>query len=139
MAIPKPTSPVESEIFDLFKENDPSGAYINGLKEYVGKIFVPSKRNLEKFSRRVDELRLKVENKSQLKVLDSLAAWYGLAEPHMVPESVLNAYTGDPAGAGVVAFGSITGLIDVPAGSCCVRNPSPLKPRSSEYDHVTWS
>ena len=94
MAIPKPASPIESEIFDLFKENDPSGAYINGLKEYVGKIFIPSKRNLEKFSRRVDELRLKAENKSQLKVLDSLAAWYGLAEPHMVPESVLNAYFG---------------------------------------------
>ncbi|HEV2119515.1 MAG TPA: hypothetical protein VGS11_05360 [Candidatus Bathyarchaeia archaeon] len=85
---------MESEIFDLFKENDPSGAYINGLKDYVGKIFIPSKRNLERFSRRVDELRLKAENKSQLKVLDALAAWYGLAEPHMIPESVLNAYFG---------------------------------------------
>ncbi|TMI18897.1 hypothetical protein E6H32_04070 [Candidatus Bathyarchaeota archaeon] len=94
MAIPKPASSVESEIFDLFKEFDPSGAYINGLNEYVGKIFIPSKRNLEKFSRRVDELRLKAENKSQLKFLESAAAWAGLVEPHMVPESVLNAYFG---------------------------------------------
>ena len=69
MAIPKPASSVESEIFELFKEFDPSGAYINGLNECVGKMFIPSKRNLEKFSRRVDELRLKAENKSQLKVL----------------------------------------------------------------------
>ncbi len=102
MAIPKPASPIESEIFDLFKENDPSGAYINGLKEYVGKIFIPSKRNLEKFSRRVDELRLKAENKSQLKALDSFAAWFGLAEPHMVPESVLNAYFGYMIKEGIV-------------------------------------
>ncbi|OLD12568.1 MAG: hypothetical protein AUI50_03545 [Crenarchaeota archaeon 13_1_40CM_2_52_14] len=94
MAIPKPASPVESEIFELFKEYDPSGAYISGLNEYAGKIFVPSKRNLEKFSRRVDELRLKAENKSQLKVLDSIAAWNGLGEPHMVVETVLNAYFG---------------------------------------------
>jgi len=94
LAIPKPASSVESEIFDLFKEFDPSGAYINGLNEYVGKIFIPSKRNLEKFSRRVDELRLKAENKSQLKFLESAAAWAGLVEPHMVPESVLNAYFG---------------------------------------------
>jgi len=94
LAIPKPASPVESEIFELFKEYDPSGAYISGLNEYAGKIFVPSKRNLEKFSRRVDELRLKAENKSQLKVLDSIAAWNGLGEPHMVVETVLNAYFG---------------------------------------------
>jgi len=94
LAIPKPASSVESEIFELFKEFDPSGAYINGLNEYVGKMFIPSKRNLEKFSRRVDELRLKAENKSQLKVLESAAAWAGLVEPHMVPESVLNAYFG---------------------------------------------
>ena len=89
MAIPKPASPVESEIFELFQEFDPSGAYISGLKEYAGKIFIPSKRNLEKFSRRVDELRLKAENKSQLKVLESIAAWAGLDEPHMVPERLI--------------------------------------------------
>jgi len=94
LAVPKPASSVESEIFQLFKEFDPSGAYINGLNEYIGKIFIPSKRNLERFSRRVDELRLKAENKSQLKVLESAAAWAGLVEPHMVPESLLNAYFG---------------------------------------------
>jgi hypothetical protein len=94
LAIPKPASPVESEIFELFKEADPSGAYINGLKEYAGKIFIPSRKNMEKFSRRVEELRLKAENKSQLKVLDSGSAWFNLNEPHQVVESVLNAFFG---------------------------------------------
>ncbi len=94
MAIPKPASPIESEIFEWFKDADPSGAYINGLKEYAGKIFIPSKKNLDRLSRRVDELRLKAENKSQLKVLDSGAAWVTLNEPHQAPESVLNAFFG---------------------------------------------
>jgi hypothetical protein len=94
LAIPKPASPVESEIFELFKEADPSGAYINGLKEYAGKIFIPSRKNLNRLSRRVEELRLKAENKSQLKVLDSGSAWVTLNEPHQAPESVLNAFFG---------------------------------------------
>jgi len=94
LAIPKPASPVESEIFELFKEADPSGAYINGLKEYAGKIFIPSRKNLDRLSRRVEELRLKAENKSQLKVLDSGSAWLTLNEPHIAAESVLNAFFG---------------------------------------------
>jgi hypothetical protein len=94
LALPKPGSPVESDIFEFVKDADPSGAYINGLKEYAGKIFIPSRKNLDRFSRRVDELRLKAENKSQLKVLDSAAAWLTLNEPHQTPESVLNAFFG---------------------------------------------
>jgi len=94
LAIPKPASAVESEIFELFKEADPSGAYINGLKEYAGKIFIPSRKNLDRLSRRVEELRLKAENKSQLKVLDSGSAWFTLNEPHIAAESVLNAFFG---------------------------------------------
>lgn len=94
MALPKPGSPVESEIFELIKDSDPSGAYINGLKEYAGKIFIPSRKNLDRFSRRVEELRLKAENESQLKVLDSGSAWLTLNEPHQTPESVLGAFFG---------------------------------------------
>ncbi|TMI27993.1 hypothetical protein E6H30_02200 [Candidatus Bathyarchaeota archaeon] len=102
MAIPKPASPVESEIFEFFKESDPSGAYINGLKERVGKIFIPSRKNLDRLSRRVEELRLKAENKSQIKVLDSGSAWITLNEPHQAPESVLNAFFGYMIKEGIV-------------------------------------
>jgi hypothetical protein len=102
LAIPKPASPVESEIFELFKEADPSGAYINGLKEYAGKIFIPSRKNLDRLSRRVEELRLKAENRSQLKVLDSGSAWFTLNEPHIAAETVLNAFFGYMIKEGIV-------------------------------------
>ncbi len=102
MPVPKPGSNVEAEIFEFFKEFDPASAYLYGLKEYAGKLFIPSRRNLERFSRRVDELRLKAENKSQEKVLDSISAGYTLGEPHMVPESILGAYFGYMIKEGIV-------------------------------------
>ncbi len=102
MPVPKPASDVEAEIFDFAKEFDPASAYLNGISEYLGKLFIPSKRNLERFSRRVEELRLKAENKSQLKLLDSLSAAYTLAEAQGVPESVLNAYFGYMIKEGIV-------------------------------------
>jgi len=92
--VPKPASDIEAEIFEFFKESEPSSAYLNGLKEYAGRLFIPSRKNLERFSKRAEELRLRAENKSQLKVLDSLAAAYNLGEPHQFPEIVLSAYFG---------------------------------------------
>ncbi len=102
MPVPKPASEAEAEIFEFAKEIDPASAYLNGINEYLGKLFIPSKRNLEKFSRRVEELRLKAENKSQQKLLNSLSAAYTLAEAQGVPESVLNAYFGYMIKEGIV-------------------------------------
>src|SRR6266700_5033080 len=87
-------SVVESEIFDFAKELDPASAYLNGIGEYVGKLFIPSKRNLERFSHRVEELRLRAENRSQLKLLDSLSAANTLAEPQSIAENILSAFFG---------------------------------------------
>lgn len=94
MGIPKAASPVESEIFEFLKESDPSTAYMQGLNEYVGKIAIPSRKNLDRFARRVDELRLRAENREQLKLLDSLSAWVSLNEPYQAPESLLSALFG---------------------------------------------
>ncbi len=94
MPVPKPTSIVESEIFEFAKEFDPASAYLNGIGEYVGKLFIPSKRNLERFSHRVEELRLRAENRSQLKLLDSLSAANTLAEPQSIAENILSAFFG---------------------------------------------
>jgi hypothetical protein len=92
--LPKPASDVEAEIFEFVKESDPSTAYLQGANEYVGKLFIPSRKNLERVAKRVDELRLKAENNSQLKALDSFAAAYALLEPQAPPDGVLTAYFG---------------------------------------------
>jgi hypothetical protein len=102
MPVPKSASIVEEEILSFFKEYDPSGAYLNGFKEYAGKMFIPSRRNLEKFSKRADELRLRAENDGQLKVIDSITAAYNLGEPHLYPETILNAFFGYMIKEGIV-------------------------------------
>src|SRR5438309_4913237 len=88
MPLPKPASDVEAEIFEFAKESDPATTYLQGLNEYVGKLFIPSRKNLERIAKRTEELRLKAENDLQLRVLDSLAAGFALQEPQTYPDGV---------------------------------------------------
>ncbi|MBO0888003.1 hypothetical protein J2P12_02775 [Candidatus Bathyarchaeota archaeon] len=94
MPVPKPASEVEAELFEFIKESDPSTAYLQGANEYVGKLFIPSRKNLERVAKRADELRLRAENNSQLKAIDSMAAAYALQEPQTYPDGVLSAFFG---------------------------------------------
>ena len=94
MPVPKAASEIEADIFEFAIEFDPASAYLNGIDEFVGKLFIPSRRNLERFSHRVEELRLKAENRSQLKLLDSLSAATTLAEPQSIAENILSAFFG---------------------------------------------
>jgi len=100
--LPKPASDVEAEVFEFVKESDPSTAYLQGANEYVGKLFIPSRKNLERVAKKADELRLKAENNAQLKVIDSFAAGYALQEPQLYPDGVLSAFFGYLIKEGVV-------------------------------------
>ncbi len=92
--VPKPASDVEAEIFEFVKESDPTTAYLQGANEYVGRVFIPSQKNLDRVARRADELRLKAENNAQLKAVDSMAAIFALDEPQMYADNLLSAYFG---------------------------------------------
>ena len=92
MPVPKPGSDIEAEILQFYCESDPSTAFAAGFNEYGGRLFIPSSNNLDKFARKLEELRLKAENNSQLKALDSLGAIYALSEPQQIPDSILGAY-----------------------------------------------
>src|SRR5207245_8751213 len=100
--VPKPASDVEAEIFEFAKESDPATTYLQGLNEYVGKLFIPSRKNLERIAKRTEELRLKAENDLQLRALDSLAAAFALQEPQSYPDGVLSAFFGYLIKEGVV-------------------------------------
>src|SRR2546429_3078159 len=100
--LPKPASDLETEIFDFVKESAPATAYLQGANEYVGKLFIPSRKNLERVAKKADDLRLKAENNAQLKVIDSFAAGYALQEPQLYPDGVLSAFFGYLIKEGVV-------------------------------------
>lgn len=93
MNIPPPVSSYEAELFEFLKQVAPAYAFANGLDEFAGRLFIPSERNLEKLSRKVQELRTGAETESQRKRLDSLESSYLLREPHQFPGSVLNSYS----------------------------------------------
>jgi hypothetical protein len=100
--LPKAASDVEAEIFQFVKESDPATAYLQGASEYAGRMFIPSRKNLERVAKRADELRLKAENISQLKAIDSMAAAFTLQEPQAPPDGVLSAYFGYMIKEGIV-------------------------------------
>jgi len=100
--MPKPASGVEAEIFDFVKESDPATAYLQGVNEYAGRLFIPSRKNLERIAKRADELRLEAESDLQLKVIDSVAAGYALEEPQSPPDGVLSAFFGYMIKEGIV-------------------------------------
>ena len=102
MPMPKPASAVEAEIFEFVKESDPATAYLQGVNEYAGRLFIPSRKNLERIAKRADELRLEAENDLQLKVIDSVAAGYALQEPQTYPDGVLSAFFGYMIKEGIV-------------------------------------
>lgn len=102
MPVPKPASDVEAEIFEFVKEAEPTTAYIQGVDEFVGRLFIPSGKNLDRIARRADELRLRAENDLQLKVIDSLAAAFALREPQLFPDGVLSAFFGYMIKEGIV-------------------------------------
>src|SRR5260370_38026843 len=100
--MPKPASDVEAEIFDFVKESDPATAYLQGVNEYAGRLFIRSRKNLERIAKRADELRLEAENDLQLKVIDSVAAGYALQQPQTYPDGVLSAFFGYMIKEGIV-------------------------------------
>src|SRR5260370_30816814 len=100
--MPKPASDVEAEIFDFVKESDPATAYLQGVNEYAGRLFIRSRKNLERIAKRADELRLEAEKDLQLKVIDSVAAGYALQEPQTYPDGILSAFYGYMTREGIV-------------------------------------
>jgi len=91
----EPKSPVESTIFDLWKELTPSGAFISGLSGYAGQMLVPDRARMENFVRKMDDASSKAETRAQQRLLGSLKAQVELGlngEAQIVPDMVIEAF-----------------------------------------------
>lgn len=90
-----PVSPLEAEIFELWKEIRPDDAYIAGIDEAAGKSFVPTEANLRRALARIKALKrraTKGEDVTAKKFLAGLEARLELAEPGQWPEAVLESF-----------------------------------------------
>jgi len=74
---------IENEIFEVWKELNPNLAFIQGLKDYAGKLFIPNHENQEKILNRIRELKSKTDDQVENKFLGSLEATLRYREaPH---------------------------------------------------------
>lgn len=82
---------LDMDIIELYKEISPSTAYIIGFNEYAGRLFVPSRSNIEAALRKVRDLRRRAETDLQRKVLDSMEALLSFDEPQPVLDDIVGA------------------------------------------------
>lgn len=85
-------SPVEKEVFEVWKEVYPSVAYNYGLDDYAGKILVLSKENLTRLKKKIKGLMEKTTNKEHLKFLNSCLVDLDFIEPYMPPSAATGAF-----------------------------------------------
>ncbi len=84
---------IENGIFELWKTVNPSLAFSQGLDDYAGKLFIPTKENNEKILEKIKELRDKADNVEK-KFLNYLETVVTFREPPECPSSILWTFFG---------------------------------------------
>ncbi|MEM3186212.1 MAG: hypothetical protein QXQ39_05990 [Conexivisphaerales archaeon] len=82
-------SPADSMIVELWKKVYPSAAYTIGWPEYAGKLFIPSKANIETALAEVKKIRKQIQNDHQAKILDSIEFDLQFEEPQTIIEGIV--------------------------------------------------
>ncbi|MBI4146068.1 hypothetical protein HY489_01890 [Candidatus Woesearchaeota archaeon] len=82
---------IDKEVFELWKEVAPEEAFSAGLKEFAGKIWIPSHQNIKVALKRVGELK-KLADPVASKWLHSLERSLVWDEPQHPPGSVMNVF-----------------------------------------------
>jgi hypothetical protein len=91
----KAGNPVETTIFELWKETSPSEAFTGGVGECAGQMLAFDAAQIERLVGRMDDTSSKTESKAQQRLLASLKAYMKLGlmgEAHIVPDTVINAF-----------------------------------------------
>ncbi|MDI6917696.1 MAG: hypothetical protein QMC80_07875 [Thermoplasmatales archaeon] len=79
---------IENEIFELWKNVNPSSAFSQGLNEYAGKLFIPTKGNKKRVLQKIGELRNKADE-IENRFLDYLETSLLFEEPPECPSIIL--------------------------------------------------
>jgi hypothetical protein len=89
-----PSSPIEREIFDVWCQVNPAGAFIGGRSEFAGKAFIPSQENVDAARKRIADTLSRCDTESQQKLLLSLDTMLSILEPCNVADYLLSAFFG---------------------------------------------
>lgn len=81
----------EKEVFELWKEISPESAYGAGLKQYAGKIWIPTHSNIKKTLQKINELEKKADLTAK-KFLATIKRELMIEEPHDPPGAILGTF-----------------------------------------------
>ena len=81
----------DSEMIESLKPLSPSAAYLMGFNEYAGKLFIPSRTNIDAALVKIRGLRQRAKNDLQRRVLDSVETAMRFDEPQPVLDDFVNA------------------------------------------------
>ena len=99
----RPANALEREIFALWTALRPDDAFAQGIEAGAGRIFVPTRANVDRARRRIERLRARAKDPATRKFLTALRARLLLGEPPLVPEALLEAVFTHMVKEGVVA------------------------------------
>jgi hypothetical protein len=90
----RPRGKVEAELFELWKELNPAGAYLDGIEECRGRVFEGESERIQALLHRIDGLRPRARGRLARKLLDSFEISLRYEEPFNAPNMLLNAIFG---------------------------------------------
>ena len=80
---------VDAQIMELVKEINPSGAYLMGFNECVGRLFIASKENVDSALTKVRGMRTRAGTDLQRKSLDGMETMLLFDEPQPVLDDIV--------------------------------------------------
>ena len=90
----RPATAVDREILGIWCEAAPVEAFIAGRAETAGKLFIPSRENIESLRTRIANVQTRCKTESQLKILGSMDTFLAIIEPCHIPDFALSAFFG---------------------------------------------
>ncbi len=90
----KASSPIQREIFDVWSQVNPTGAFIGGRSEFAGRVFIPSQENVSAARKRLADTLSRCDTESQRKLLLSLDTMLSILEPCTFTDNLLSTFFG---------------------------------------------
>lgn len=92
--MPSPKSPVDKEVFEIWRDASPSDPFVAGFADCAGKVAIPSRENIDSIRKRIAAAQSRCENDSQRKLLACIDTYLAILEPAIVPNLILDAFFG---------------------------------------------
>src|SRR2546428_13647310 len=95
-----PQSETERAVFELWKEFQPNDAFVLGIDECAGRVFVPTQAKVNRIRAKISRIQKGTKDPTERKLLASMRADLELREPAQLPESLVPSNFANPINEG---------------------------------------